>query len=174
MCRSRLWLLYWVSTQIRRQPALTRFDSAKPPTRYSPPNGTPPCARHPPPAPPPPPGTLPTPRRSAPTPPAQGPAPPAGGRPVPPRPYYFALRMTWSAHLIGTHPGAATAAFGTLQLLLALGIAPPCATPAARSGSRPLPPSSATAVSMLEPPTTTHAPDMAGRTHPELAPGPGG
>ncbi|HET7244482.1 MAG TPA: hypothetical protein VFJ07_06565, partial [Streptosporangiaceae bacterium] len=31
--------------------------------------------------------------------------------------------VTWSAHLIGTHPGAATAAFGTLQLLLALGIA---------------------------------------------------
>jgi hypothetical protein len=31
--------------------------------------------------------------------------------------------VTWSAHLIGTHPGAATAAFGTVQLLLALGIA---------------------------------------------------
>ncbi len=31
--------------------------------------------------------------------------------------------VTWSAHLIGTHPGAATAAFGTVQLLLAPGIA---------------------------------------------------
>jgi hypothetical protein len=31
--------------------------------------------------------------------------------------------VTWSAHLIGTHPGAATAASGTLQLVLALGIA---------------------------------------------------
>ena len=31
--------------------------------------------------------------------------------------------VAWSAHLIGTHPGAATAALGTLQLLLALGIA---------------------------------------------------
>jgi hypothetical protein len=31
--------------------------------------------------------------------------------------------VTWSAHLIGTHPAAATTAFGTLQLLLALGIA---------------------------------------------------
>jgi len=31
--------------------------------------------------------------------------------------------VTWSAHLIGTHPGAANAAFATLQLLLALGIA---------------------------------------------------
>ena len=29
MCRSRLWLLYWVSTHIRRIPALARFDSAK-------------------------------------------------------------------------------------------------------------------------------------------------
>jgi len=29
MCRSRLWLLYWVSTQIFLMPALTRFDSAK-------------------------------------------------------------------------------------------------------------------------------------------------
>src|ERR1022692_2824424 len=40
MCRSRLWLLYWVSTQIRRQPAFTRFDSAKSISRYRPPNGT--------------------------------------------------------------------------------------------------------------------------------------
>ena len=31
--------------------------------------------------------------------------------------------VTWSARLIGTHPGAATAVFGTVQLLLALGIA---------------------------------------------------
>jgi hypothetical protein len=31
--------------------------------------------------------------------------------------------VTWSAHLIGAHPGAANAAFATLQLLLALGIA---------------------------------------------------
>jgi hypothetical protein len=31
--------------------------------------------------------------------------------------------VTWAAHLIGTHPGAANAAFATLQLLLALGIA---------------------------------------------------
>jgi hypothetical protein len=31
--------------------------------------------------------------------------------------------VIWSAHLIGTHPGPATAAFGTVQLLLALGIA---------------------------------------------------
>ena len=28
--------------------------------------------------------------------------------------------VTWSAHLIGTHPGAATAAFGTVQLLLGI------------------------------------------------------
>src|ERR1017187_3642120 len=40
MCRSRLWLLYWVSTQIRRQPALTRLDRAKSISRYRPPNGT--------------------------------------------------------------------------------------------------------------------------------------
>src|SRR5215471_15358215 len=40
MCRSRLWLLYWVSTQIRRQPALTRLESAKSISRYRPPNGT--------------------------------------------------------------------------------------------------------------------------------------
>src|SRR5215472_15713291 len=40
MCRSRLWLLYWVSTQMRRMPALTRFDSAKSISRYRPPNGT--------------------------------------------------------------------------------------------------------------------------------------
>jgi hypothetical protein len=31
--------------------------------------------------------------------------------------------VTWSAHLVGTHPGTATAVFGTLQLLLGLGIA---------------------------------------------------
>jgi hypothetical protein len=31
--------------------------------------------------------------------------------------------VIWSAHLIGTHPAAATAVFGTVQLLLALGIA---------------------------------------------------
>ena len=31
--------------------------------------------------------------------------------------------VAWSAHLIGTHPGAATAASGTVRLLLALGIA---------------------------------------------------
>jgi hypothetical protein len=31
--------------------------------------------------------------------------------------------VTWSAHLISQHPAAATAAFGTVQLLLALGIA---------------------------------------------------
>src|SRR6516164_1286821 len=40
MCRSRLWLLYWVSTQIRRHPALTRLDNAKSTSRYRPPNGT--------------------------------------------------------------------------------------------------------------------------------------
>ena len=40
MCRSRLWLLYWVSTQIFLMPALTRFDSAKSTSRYRPPNGT--------------------------------------------------------------------------------------------------------------------------------------
>src|SRR6266702_4033106 len=40
MCRSRLWLLYWVSTQIRRMPPLTRFDRAKSTSRYRPPNGT--------------------------------------------------------------------------------------------------------------------------------------
>src|SRR6266480_2727112 len=39
-CRSRLWLLYWVSTQIRRHPALTRLDNAKSTSRYRPPNGT--------------------------------------------------------------------------------------------------------------------------------------
>ena len=42
----------------------------------------------------------------------------AGGNPGP-----VAGPVTWSAHLIGTHPGAATAVFGTVQLLLALGIA---------------------------------------------------
>ena len=31
--------------------------------------------------------------------------------------------VTWSARLIGTHPGAATAAFGTVRLLLAPGVA---------------------------------------------------
>src|ERR1022692_110568 len=40
MCRSRLWLLYWVSTQILLTPALTRFDSAKSISRYRPPKGT--------------------------------------------------------------------------------------------------------------------------------------
>src|SRR5215831_16575023 len=40
MCRSRLWLLYWVSTQTRRHPALTRLDNAKSTSRYRPPNGT--------------------------------------------------------------------------------------------------------------------------------------
>src|SRR5215475_3444035 len=40
MCRSRLWHLYWVSTQIFLMPALTRFDSAKSTSRYRPPNGT--------------------------------------------------------------------------------------------------------------------------------------
>src|SRR5215472_11430751 len=40
MCRSRLWLLYWVSTQTRRVPALTRLDSAKSTSRYRPANGT--------------------------------------------------------------------------------------------------------------------------------------
>src|SRR5580693_3759252 len=40
MCRSRLWLLYWVSTAIRKIPALTRLDSAKSTSRYMPPNGT--------------------------------------------------------------------------------------------------------------------------------------
>src|SRR6478735_5251252 len=40
MWRSRLWLLYWVSTAIRSTPALTRFDNAKSIIRYSPPNGT--------------------------------------------------------------------------------------------------------------------------------------
>src|SRR5580693_3113653 len=40
MCRSRLWLLYWVSTQMRRNPPLTRLDRAKSMSRYSPPNGT--------------------------------------------------------------------------------------------------------------------------------------
>src|SRR5215471_12414645 len=40
MWRSRLWLLYWVSTQILRMPALARLDSAKSMSRYRPPNGT--------------------------------------------------------------------------------------------------------------------------------------
>src|ERR1700730_8255009 len=40
MCRSRLWLLYWVSTQTRTMPALTRLDSAKSTSRYRTPNGT--------------------------------------------------------------------------------------------------------------------------------------
>src|SRR6476660_7785623 len=40
MWRSRLWLLYWVSTAIRSTPAFTRFDNAKSINRYSPPNGT--------------------------------------------------------------------------------------------------------------------------------------
>ena len=29
MCRSRLWLLYWVRTAILRMPPFTRFDRAK-------------------------------------------------------------------------------------------------------------------------------------------------
>src|SRR5579859_2411490 len=40
MCRSRLWLLYWVSTQILRMLALAMLDNAKSISRYSPPNGT--------------------------------------------------------------------------------------------------------------------------------------
>ena len=40
MCRSRLWLLYWVRTQIFRMPPLARLDSAKSISRYRPPNGT--------------------------------------------------------------------------------------------------------------------------------------
>src|SRR3954451_11840367 len=40
MCRSRLWLLYWVRTAICSTPALTRFDRAKSISRYSPANGT--------------------------------------------------------------------------------------------------------------------------------------
>src|ERR1700748_2196479 len=40
MCRSRLWLLYWVSTQILRMPPLARLDSAKSISRYRAPNGT--------------------------------------------------------------------------------------------------------------------------------------
>ena len=44
-CRSRLWLLYWVRTQMRRHPALTRLDSVKSTSRYSPPKGTADLAR---------------------------------------------------------------------------------------------------------------------------------
>src|SRR5215471_9160989 len=40
MWRSRLWLLYWVSTHILRMLALARLDSAKSISRYRPPNGT--------------------------------------------------------------------------------------------------------------------------------------
>src|SRR5680860_1194586 len=40
MWRSRLWLLYWVSTTMRRKPALTRLDSTKSISRYTPPKGT--------------------------------------------------------------------------------------------------------------------------------------
>src|ERR1700690_309084 len=40
MWRSRLWLLYWVSTAMRRKPALTRFESAKSTSRKLPPKGT--------------------------------------------------------------------------------------------------------------------------------------
>src|SRR5271165_3702951 len=40
MCRSRLWLLYWVSTHILRMPPLARLESAKSISRYRPPNGT--------------------------------------------------------------------------------------------------------------------------------------
>src|ERR1700749_1941579 len=40
MCRSRLWLLYWVRTQILRMLPLARLDSAKSISRYRPPNGT--------------------------------------------------------------------------------------------------------------------------------------
>src|SRR5581483_11939590 len=40
MCRSSEWDLYWVSTQIRRYRALTRFDKTKSISRYAPPKGT--------------------------------------------------------------------------------------------------------------------------------------
>src|SRR5579862_8200514 len=40
MCRSRLWLLYWVSTQIFLRLEFARLDSAKSTRRYTPPNGT--------------------------------------------------------------------------------------------------------------------------------------
>src|SRR5215207_622542 len=40
MCRSRLWLLYWVRTAMRSTPAFTRFDRAKSISRYSPAKGT--------------------------------------------------------------------------------------------------------------------------------------
>src|SRR5947209_3589978 len=40
MWRSRLWLLYWVSTAIRRWPPLTRLESAMSTSRYTPPKGT--------------------------------------------------------------------------------------------------------------------------------------
>jgi hypothetical protein len=33
MCRFRLWLLYWVSTQMRCTPPLTRLDKVKSTTR---------------------------------------------------------------------------------------------------------------------------------------------
>src|SRR3954469_15977050 len=40
MCRSRLWLLYCVSTTIWKKPALARFESTKSTSRKLPPNGT--------------------------------------------------------------------------------------------------------------------------------------
>ena len=40
MCRSRLWLLYWVSTAIFLMPLLARLERAKSISRYTPPNGT--------------------------------------------------------------------------------------------------------------------------------------
>src|SRR5579863_5413267 len=40
ICRSRLWLLYCVSTQIFLMLLFTRLDSAKSTSRYTPPNGT--------------------------------------------------------------------------------------------------------------------------------------
>src|SRR5438093_5110703 len=40
MWRSRLWLLYCVSTAMRRKPALTRLESAKSTSRKFPPKGT--------------------------------------------------------------------------------------------------------------------------------------
>src|SRR5215471_3211315 len=40
MCRSRLWLLYWVSTQIFLMLEFARLERAKSTSRYTPPNGT--------------------------------------------------------------------------------------------------------------------------------------
>src|SRR5262249_34386119 len=96
MCRSRLWLLYWVSTQTRRHPALTRLDNAKSTSRYRPPNGTAglaraagSAARRPP---PPRASTLPTPRWSPITPPPPGRSH-AAVRMTIAAPYYFAIRI---------------------------------------------------------------------------------